>query len=466
MNALAFHFKQLYQCRRMWWLYFFFLADSLLFLGFALKQGRSGPSLGSIFLMLFFFANGAGSIIADTWNKPFSFCLPGLLQASRKLLIVLWLAILATHIPGLAYLAFKGPGLGNLLFVSGLAGFISLVFWLGIYLAIGRTRLLLNVFSVAAIIYAAICQENLNAVLQTHPVAIVLFSGMLSYAIYRSVTTAENLRHVCENPRYGLKTWSTRQKIRHTDIQRAHGAPSAPVSEPAADLFTRLTAPCSSALSHTCSGIYIFLGPLKEMWKSPLAAALLLPLWAGFVGASPETGGGGDNQFFFVFLLLFLFLLFKNALDPKPDHLFLLTSRRHLFLKRIAGSVSIISAIFLFFGFLVSMTHILSLLPAITLVGGISYKVIPIDWKLLMLPFMIWPMFEGLSVLLRKKIPALIIAFITVILPVAAVDLCSHHFQTELFIVHQLEVVITLAAIPWVFLVGATYYDCRRRSLC
>lgn len=465
MSTLAFHFKQLYQCRRVWWFYIFFLADSLLFLGFALKQGRSGPPLGGIFCMLFFFAHGAGSLIADTWNKPFSFCLPGLRQASRKLLVILWLAVLTAHIPGLAYLAFKGPGLGNLLFVSGLGGFISLVFWLGIYLSIGRTRLLVNIFSVAAIIYTSIWQENLNAVLLTHPVAIVLFSGMLSYAIYRSVTTAESLRNVCENPRYGLIHWSTQRKIRYAKMRRAHGAPPAPVSEPAADLFTRLTAPCSSALSHICSGIYIFLGPLRDWWKPTLAVALLLPLWGGFVGGLPKTGGGADNQFFFLFLMLFLFLWFKNALDPKPDHLFLLTSRRHLFLKRIAGSVSVISAIFLFFGYLVSMTHILSLLPAVTLMGR-PYQVIPIDWELLLLPFMIWPLFEGLSVLLRKNIPVLIIAFIAAMLPLVAVDLFFHYRLAELPVVHQLEAVITLAAIPWVFLVGATYYNCRRRSLC
>jgi hypothetical protein len=128
MRILQANLKHLYQRRALWWWYLFMLG----FMPLMLMPFIIDRYLG--YLVISFLV---GSLLAglqrDILAKPFSFCLPGHQQISRRFLF--WTGAVVNAVLGLVFFAYPGIGLPNVLLVVCAAGFAGLLayFW-GMYL--------------------------------------------------------------------------------------------------------------------------------------------------------------------------------------------------------------------------------------------------------------------------------------------------------------------------------------------
>jgi hypothetical protein len=467
MSPLAANLKHLYQFRFMWIFHLILVvAISSLFLKM-IAIGKSTVFIAPMFFALY--SEMIGVTILGTSNKPFSFCLPDHARTVKKMLFTVWLLVTIICLLILPILYLFGIHIAPSLFIA-FWGLMGLCFWSGTSICIPKFQfffLFIIILSVSLILSEFIGRPILP-IITDHPYTIVFSSGILSYLIYYASGSRANHRRVCGLTLSGFRPVTKSKKIR-IDQEWLYRNENSSFSKAAAFFGTFFTehikANCLSGLMPYLWGqIHLIITPIFSRWKLLwipfLAAYTLLIIVPCFIIRTREP----ESYMLNAVMLIFFSLAFSNFCDYPRFRSFLLAGRMVHFFQ---GFVILFTAMLLTLGFLgaslLLCNSLSAIFPKIMLMGN-SFTMVWIPWILLIIPFILVPLFGGIFVLFKGIIRMLVIS----VTAVFAMILSFYAFppmETVSFFMNLLSV-LSVAAITWGFHLVALYYTSMKRSLC
>jgi hypothetical protein len=467
MKPITANLKHLYQSRTIWLFNFMLLIGISVLIAGLFIPGISLQGLAPFYIITGVFGGGIGIIVTDVWNKPFSYCLPGQIKTVQKTLALVWFSLLIISSVIMIGLALRIPGSGIPLILAWV-GFTSLSYWFGVSYGLGYKKSGLRaLFLFMIIIFAPHVFKPINSVIATYPWITALIAGLLSYLLYRYVNRRDHVRLVCGNPLYGaFDIYDEEQQKRLIQARMRLYQDQRPdrMGEFIGNFFSGRIRQNNKSLpfAHMWGQAYIVMGRVIPGWPVPIFAIILFFFLCSFTQLK-------GVELYMLHVMLFVMAGFIGSMicvSPRLNH-FLLTGRRLHFFRGIVLLFTALLTVIVFMGISVLLYNGLSaIIPAFTLLNW-SFEIVPVRWKILVLPLMITPFFGGIIILLKEWGPfirGITLGFMTV-----AIIILTGYIMIKLestSFIFSLMNILLISFLTWLFHLAMLYYESMKKSLC
>jgi hypothetical protein len=428
-------------------------------------------ALISPILSLYIVGFAIGRLVAEVWKKAFSYCIPGQIETSRKMIFLIGLVI--TIIISLVMVtSFYGM-------ISGApAVFITLVsFYLMFYSLTIIITIQLKYTSFVILYFLIFGMPNMGRLglltaiedlLLNHPWLVTFFSCMVTYLIYCLVGRRYLSRSMFFTPwQPFLATKDNSRPNRFKDICLILGPHTGGIAEFVNHLFSkRIQSNNRSPLLPLLWGrVYIILGALASNWQMIFFGSIFIFFFVYIF----------INNFHEIYYQPFLFGLLgvvggKICVISGSDILLPL-SRRDRFFSGITALITAICIMLVLASAFVLLSKLFaSILPPSIILGRTSIEInsfqpVSFQAEYIFLTAIVLPTIGGLFILFQKRLSLSMIVIASIVIYIVIINF--HLFYTEGHIVMMFNSFIGIMALflSSGFHLVVLYYDSIKRSL-
>ena len=473
MKPFTANLKHLYQRREMW-IWYFFIGIFILLLIAMIKTYEikfDNGALISPILVIFFISSAMGRLTADIWNKPFSFCMPGQIETSLKILLSTGIITAIT-----AYLAittlFHGVITWTFPVSIALISFYFMVYWLSAIIVIRFPRIVF-VFIFIFYLIPKIGNSGLFILVQNMLLnnlwASVLICSVTSYLIYKNVKSRYLSRLLCGAPWWrmlsGLQNPKSRNRFRAGLMGSNRRSFTAGLDDRINYYFSKRIRSnvYSSFASLIYEQVYLIIGPL--ITRGGLLAFGIFFLFFFFILSyfSPY-----NNPVESQLNILFWFSFGVGISFIRPGSNILLPhSRRERFLSGLAAILTATFITILITAAIVILSKILSSFIPHLFIMGRPLKIVSFQAKFLFIPVIVLPA-VGASFMhhLKKKTFLSIILcsliFGIFMIPIQLISKGGDIFGPSFILL----ILVLFTLMSWGLHMAVLYYYSFKASLC
>lgn len=469
MKPTKINIKLLYQNPEMWIWYFI----TLIVMGLILiPQIQAPPSKNGLpwgvaampLLVLTIIGSALGRLVSDIWNRPTFFCIPGQIETSRHMLLLLGL-VLAIIASLFKMLVFPIMDLNSqIVSIIMLVSFHLMIYWLSVITSIWFNRMAFlipyAVFFIQPIIYDSGILDN-NKWLLNHSWILIFIYLAISFLVYHAIGYKYLFRSIAAAPWAILfiePKDSGNIKYEHAHI----------IKIPCVDRFLRfihhfiserIQINNQSTISpHIWGRGYIILGSLIFNLKAILLTSVFV-----FFGVIKFINYHQMIELQTIFFSLLGVLGGQLCIISKSDILLPISRRTRFF----SGVTALMTAMFTLFAFAAIFVILSSILPESIksfINSGETHDFIPFNYRFIFLIAISLPMTGGLLILFQKK-PSLSIAMTCILIFVLAIFLYIINVSAQVLNIDYIYLIIPSAVLSIGFYLFIIYYDSIKRSL-
>ncbi len=473
MSPLTANLKHLYQCRKIMLTNLVFIPIILLLPVLLHKTGEE-KAMAMGFAMIYYasFSNMISRLAADTFSKPFSYCLPNHEKTVHKMLLLLWVVIAASFLLVTAGLSFFSPPF-NLDLLFGIISLLSLGYWMGAACLIRGWQHMFSIFLMAGLL--DIHTHFLESVLTGHPWLVGTFCCVVSVFIYGSLAGRRKGRALCDKPLPMNVPLGRGRKIDFFPGQRAgNKTPSRSFTSLSPFFLDRIRSENASELRTGLLGqVYLLLGVFPNRWKMILLFPILFPFLPHISIQSEITA----QSFIGVIVPVIMGVIGGGVCTIHHTEHITLQSRKVVFIRGITVTLASALAITFVLALAIFLNNLLfSLLPGISIMGE-TFQIVPASWITIAFTAPLVPLFGGIMILFKQYFSRAIVLSFTV---VAVMIISSISIIAAVMIISFNSIIamektppgvvlagfVIATAITWVFHLGVLYFDSMKRSLC
>lgn len=458
MSPLTANLKHLYQCRVM-------RAGDLLLIPiifmlpmslYTIDQADACP-IPIPMLLIFYFSTVVNRISADTFGKPFSFCLPDHEKTVRKMLLVIWGATVVFFSMVVAVGFLFGRSLApNILF--GCFGLLSLSYWTG---ATSLSSKRYPLFLLIVLTFFISLHDGFikSMLLGQHSWWVGSVCSVLSILIYVDLARSGPGRRLCNKPLPAfVHSWAERDIDFIPRQGSGSNAPSRIVAILTRFFIGRIESHRASEFMAALWGqLYLVTGALLGRPNPALLFLIFFPLFISiFLG--PQL------------ILNVIWSLMAGVVGgaicavhrvEKTN----LLSRKSLLIRSITATLA--TAVFItgLLALVVLLNNCLArMLPMATFFGK-SVHMGPISWIALAFTVPMVPFFGGIITLFKQHLTRMIFlcSSVVAVMIISIFALIAIETSSPGAILAGFAVA---TAITWGFHLGVLYFDSMKRSLC
>ena len=351
----------------------------------------------------------------------------------------------------------------NYAFFIGSIGLISLSYWFGVIVIVPKGRFI----TAATFLIIINTYPKIIKTIELNPWMAISICGILSYSIFRTIGSKNNVRRLYGMPLFEAITTRSANGIRYSrermPVNQTHKRNR--ISESVISFFSkRIKSNHNSMILINLWGqIYLTIGLLATYWRAILISGLCililncLPL----ISPPPQEISQQDPGLLLIFIILASVMGGGIFINNQFD-IFLLIGRKEYLWRGIVFLFSVILIISGFMAASVLLSNLLSgsILPIIF--EGRSF--LPSTrWILLVVPVFMIPLLGGLVIIFREG--GIILKVLMIVIAVAISSNASIVMENTPFLI-DLLIVFSATAITWGFHLAALYYESMKRSLC
>ena len=398
MGLLAVNLKHYYQRRGLWLWYLFILSQSAIWVNSLLDGRKSGSFFESNNRAIFFgyamvtFFPGCviGTMLKETISKPFSFCMPGHREVSRK--VVFLIGSVVSVLLSFVFVSCPVQTFGHVLLVMLAGGFIAMgLYLLGAMFAMASPKKtgVLNILFI--VIYGLIFWgggKGFGGVLLSYPAAIILMGVVVCIAAWQQLGREPLARENCGKLFIGMMdgyNMEKKRRYREEVLKAKMGKRSTGIFSGLEEFFLGRMARCEflSLGRYVWGHVYSVMG--RSFGSMRWCNLVILPilLVVGYLGC---RGFRLFENLFFVMPVMVTIMVDLNAYPT----VLVPGGRREQFWGTVVSGVTItVAAVVLVSVFAVVSMWLGTILPDITVKGcKLEYGAMDISKLSLLLIFM------------------------------------------------------------------------------
>lgn len=467
MKTITANLKTLYQSGEMWYWYIF-SGISIVILsiiaGHVMEKADHGAIIMPI-LVIYLIGTAMGRLTADVWNKPFSFCMPGHVETSGKLMSLVGIvaAITACLVMKVFFPGMISWTIGALL---ALFSIYNMFYWLSVLAAIRFNRAVISIFVFVYVIFPHISNSGLlmpvMSILLEHPWISFLICSAATWMIYQTVNSRYLPRLVCSAPWFYIPKGMQTVKFKRYWFGRIGSnriSLTAWLTEYMNQFFSEQiesNAP-SSIAALTYGQVYLTIGPWIRIWgRTLILGVFFLILYCLFAQMDAPI----EPLLFGIGSLVGA----SNYLNsPRPDILLPQGRREHFFMGIIAVITATLGLITMA-GALILLSKVFSLIMPTVFLMAKAYKYAPFQFRFLFIPAIILPAAGALLILFRKNQIISIISIMCMTIGLFLINMFIINNGGYIFNPANILIIILLMIISWGAHLAMLYYSTMKTS--
>jgi|GEM_PF-6652651 len=471
MKGITANLKLLYQTREMWgWYFLFFISILHILSSFFTPQSRHITDLSynwdliAPLLPLAVWGCAMGRLAASIWTKPISFCMPGHIRTSRKMLTLMGIAV--ASVTSLIMMIFPFWLTLKPLNIVTLFSFYLLIYCLSVITSILFNKLvfvipylvlfvmpLMNRLEMLSLIQNILLNDTWSSLFVCWAVILLIYYVVGTKYLPRRMCGAPSMTFFVGSEAPGSDLYSTPLPQNNPLPKRIAGA----VNQ---FFLVRIQYNKSSSIvPHIWGRIYVILGSFISNWRVIFFDGPIIFLAAAIFINSIRVI---DLQ---SFLYSFIGLLGGHICVMSGSDIFLPVDRRGRFFSELTALMTAISIMLIITGLFAFLSRILphSVTSFINLTWSSNFVTLHV--KYIFITMILLPITGGLLILFRKKS----FLFILTVTGIAIFLLGAHYHMIKkigfAFSAFNIPSIVLLTALSFGFYMAIIYYSVIKRSL-